>query len=172
MSTYSAIIGHRETGEYFHVKSKTDLAHVLGVSLRTITRKYSEPGCYVSTHYNIYVATKIYDRGVAYRYKRDVSPPVAKVYRSKECPQKPNFMDNLSTFSQYCGHEEEGHEEEVEDSRDWRDIERSLAISEYDSYYSGRTLKELEDSKRYFLRDTIRLTYIDKYGEKKLSDVF
>lgn len=166
MSTYSVIIGHRETGEYFSIKSKTDLAHVLGVSLRTITRKYSEPGSYVSTHYNIYVATKIYDRGVSYRYKRDVSPPVAKIYKSKECPKKPNFMDNLSDRDGFSGHDNNDV-----DTRDWRDIERSLAISEYDAYYSGRTLKELEDSKRYFLRDTIRLTYIDKYGEEKLSDV-
>ena len=50
-------------------------------------------------------------------------------------------------------------------STDWRVIEKNLSISEYDEYYSKRTIEQLKDSAKYFAHKPYHMKYINKYGQ-------
>lgn len=177
MAKNMVFLVHKTNNSVIYTNSKSDLAAILGVSLRTIIRNYSNVGMYESMHYIIYVGVKKYDNGVVPKYRTNVAPPKPKLYTSTKWHTNTNNMDNMTHSNHNIGHYislskpsiiDDIDEESIE--VDWRIVEKNLPIGEYDKFYSTRTLEQLESSKKYFLRDTIRLKYINKYGELAINN--
>ncbi len=154
---------HKTNNSVIYTNSKSDLATILGVSLRTIIRNYSNVGKYESMHYIIYVGVEKYDNGKEYNYNHIVEPPVVKTYSSIKSPTITNNVDIVS-------HSNRVIEQIIEDEpiqTDWRIVEKNLSLGEYDEYYSTRSLEQLTESGKYFMNTPIRMKYINKYGALK-----
>ena len=139
---------HKTNSSVIYTNSKSDLATILGVSLRTIIRKYSNVGKYESMHYIIYVGAEKYDNGKKYNYNHIVEPPVVKTYSSIKSPTITNNVDILSHSNRVIEHIIE--DEPIE--KEWFDIEKELLYSELKSYYIRRTEEQLRDSYDYFIK--------------------
>lgn len=91
MAKNIAFLVHRETGKTNYTFNKSDLAHLIGVSLRTVMRKYSNVGKYETVDYIIYISDN--------KYTNDKSSK-----KKQSCHTiKPN-MDNVSHNDINSGH--------------------------------------------------------------------
>ena len=72
------ILIHKYTDECIVVKSKRDLAEILCVSTRTISRRYPESKCYVLEPYKLIMNVDVYQTERKMNYKTDVVPPIRK----------------------------------------------------------------------------------------------
>ena len=166
MAKNLVILIHKTNGSIFHTSSKTDLSTILGVSLSTVIRKYSNAGVYKSIDYDIIISSTRYESGKETHYNRNVEPPIVKTYDNIQRHEKPNNVVKMTNQDRFI----EQPIEEMPVYTDWRILEKNLSISEYDKYYSGRSLNELTDSANYFKFDTIRMKYIRKYGALRQLD--
>ena len=167
MTKKLAIVIHRVTDEVLCTNSKTDLATILGVSFSTVVRKYSNVGKYESGVYTIYIGVEMYQNNKYKNYKRDVVPPTVKTYNDTQRTIITNKPINMNV-SNHISIQPIIEDEPIE--TDWRIVEKELPMSEYDKYYSTRTLEQLSESSKYFKMDQIRIKYISKYGERLLID--
>ena len=163
MAKNMVFLVHKTNSSVIYTNSKSDLATILGVSLRTIIRNYSNVGKYESIHYIIYVGAEKYDNGKEYNYNHIVEPPAVKTYSSIKSPKITNNVDIVSHSNRVI--EQVIENEPIE--TDWRIIEKNLSIGEYNEYYSTRTLEQLTESGKYFMNTPIRMKYINKYGALK-----
>lgn len=148
------VLVNRLTNLTIFTPFKSVIANRLQCSVDTISYKYSSTGTYDIGHWILYTNVEQgVIEGLVKSYNRTVVPPSKRV------------VEPIVSISPVIDIIEEYHDHE-----DWRYIEKSLAISEYDAYYSKRTLKELEASKKYFLNDSIRMRYINKYGELRQQE--
>ena len=157
---------HKTNNSVIYTNSKSDLAAILGVSLRTIIRNYSNVGKYESMHYIIYVGAEKYNNGKEYNYNHMVEPPVVKTYSSIKSPTITKNVDIVS-------HSNRVIEQVIEDEpieQDWRVYETNMPLSEYDNYYSKRTLEQLKDSAKYFAHKPYHMKFINKYGQLRELD--
>lgn len=162
MTKKLAIVIHRVTDEVICTNSKTDLATILGVSFSTVIRKYSKSGKYESGVYIIYIGIEMYKNNKDKNYKHDVTPPTVKTYNNTQRTITPNKSIKMNDFDHIS------IQPIIEDeplSTDWRVIEKNLSISEYDEYYSKRTIEQLKDSAKYFAHKPYHMKYINKYGQ-------
>lgn len=168
MAKKLAILVHKKTNSVLYTSSKTNLATLLGVSLRTIIRKYKDVGMYESIDYIIYIGAEKYENNIEKNYKHDVTPPIVKTYNSINSPIITNNVDKLSHSNQFIEHDIEDNNMTIE--RDWKDIEKDLILSEYRSYYIKRTEEQLKDSYDYFINrpgSTLRITIINECAKIK-----
>ena len=139
---------HKTNNSVIYTNSKSDLAAILGVSLRTIIRNYSNVGKYESMHYIIYVGAEKYNNGKEYNYNHMVEPPVVKTYSSIKSPTITKIVDIVS-------HSNRVIEQVIEDEpieKEWFEIEKELLYSELRSYYIRRTEEQLRNSYDYFIK--------------------
>ena len=169
MKSKMAILVHKYDNSILVVKRQADLSTVLGVSLSTIRRNYSNAGYYESDIYNIYIDLEIYDSGVEYKYKRDVTPPTPKTYSDIKRTDKPNYNVNMNASDGFLAHNKPLFDDEVIEP-DWREYETDMPLSEYDNYYSKRTLEQLKESAKYFALKPYHMKYINKYGQLRELD--
>ena len=167
MTKKLAIVIHRVTDEVLCTKSKTDLATILGVSFSTVVRNYSNVGKYESGVYTIYIGVEMYQNNKDKNYKRDVVPPTIKTYNDTQRTITTNKPINMNV-SNHISIQPIIEDESIE--TDWRIVEKELPMSEYDKYYSTRTLEQLTDSGKYFSSQTLRMKYINKYGALRQLD--
>ena len=194
MAKKLVLVRHRETDELMYTFHKRDLARILGVSSRTISRRYSDVGVYKTVDYTIYICDKKYDNGIEGNYNRDVIPPInsKKIDKSLTSPDiidiksdnssnvRQITMDNIRSDKEVCLISSDkqdrlslSSEDVGQSDDDWRIIEDSLSVAEYDDYYSKRTFEELSRSKlRYdnVRNQSTRLKFINKYGELRIND--
>ena len=161
------VIVHKFDKSLLLVKSQSDLSTLLGVSISTIKRNYNEVGIYDTATYTVYVGAQYYDNGVESKYKHDVEPPKPKLYNSTQ------RTNNTELIAQKNYSNQNIVQPIIEDEpieTDWRIVEKELPMSEYDKYYSTRTLEQLTDSGKYFSSQTLRMKYISKYGALRQLD--
>ena len=166
MAKNMVFLVHKTNNSVIYTNSKSDLAAILGVSLRTIIRNYSNVGKYESMHYIIYVGAEKYNNGKEYNYNHMVEPPVVKTYSSIKSPTITKNVDIVS-------HSNRVIEQVIEDEpieQDWRVYETNMPLSEYDNYYSKRTLEQLKDSAKYFAHKPYHMKFINKYGQLRELD--
>lgn len=173
MAKNLAFLVHKESGSMIYTYSKTDLSLILGVSLRTVIRNYSDVGRYESIHYIIYITDNKYVNDKETKYNRNVSPPVVKTYNSEQSHIMTDKVDTLSHRDRVIGHTNtmplfDEYDEQIEE--DWRIVEKNLPVSDYDKYYSMRTIEQLKDSAKYFANSSLRMKYINKYGQLRELD--
>lgn len=173
MAKNLAFLVHKESGSMIYTYSKTDLSLILGVSLRTVIRNYSDVGRYESIHYIIYITDNKYVNDKETKYKRNVSPPVVKTYNSEQSHIMTDKVDTLSHGDRVIGHINtmplfDEDDEPIEE--DWRIVEKNLSISDCDKYYSKRTLEQLKESAKYFANKPHLMKYINKYGQLRELD--
>ena len=167
MTKKLAIVIHRVTDEVICTNSKTDLATILGVSFSTVVRKYNNVGKYESGVYTIYIGVEMYKNNKDKNYKHDVTPPTVKTYNDTQRTITTNKPINMNV-SNHISIQPIIEDEPIE--TDWRIVEKELPMSEYDKYYSTRTLEQLTDSGKYFSSQTLRMKYINKYGALRQLD--
>ena len=160
------VLVHKYNRSILLVKTQSDLSTLLGVSLSTIKRNYNDIGIYDTATYTVYVWVQFYDNGIESKYRHDIEPPKPKLYNNTVRTNN----DQKIVQKNYSNRDivQQIHIEPIE--TDWRIVEKNLSLSEYNEYYSSRSLQQLEDSKKYFLRDTFRLKYINKYGEIRMNE--
>ena len=76
MAKNMVFLVHKTNNSVIYTNSKSDLATMLGVSLSTIIRNYSNVGKYESMHYIIYVGAEKYENNKEKKYRHDVKPPI------------------------------------------------------------------------------------------------
>lgn len=155
MAKNLAFLVHKETGSMIYTYSKTDLSLILGVSLRTVIRNYSNVGRYESIHYIIYITDNKYVNDKETKYNRNVSPPVVKTYNSEQSHIMTDKVDTLSHGDRVIGHTNimplfDEYDEPIE--KEWFEIEKELLFSELRTYYIKRTEEQLLDSYDYFIK--------------------
>lgn len=200
MKAKMAILIHKYDNSILIVKRQADLSTVLGVSLSTVRRNYSIAGHYESDIYNIYIDPEIYDSGVEYKYKRDVAPPTPKMYSGTKRTDKPDYDVNMNASDGFSAHNKPLHDTVPYQKRtetpnnkfimtlsdgllahkplfddevieqDWKEYETNMPLSEYDNYYSKRTLEQLKESAKYFALKPYHMKYINKYGQLRELD--
>jgi hypothetical protein len=116
MAKNMVFLVHKTNDSVIYTNSKSDLATILGVSLRTVIRKYSNVGKYESMHYIIYVGAEKYDNGKNYNYNHIVEPPVVKTYSSIKSPTITNNIDIVSHSDRVIEHIEPIEYELTEDN--------------------------------------------------------
>lgn len=162
MAKNMVFLVHKTNSSVIYTNSKSDLATILGVSLRTIIRKYSNVGKYESMHYIIYVGAEKYDNGKEYNYNHIVEPPVVKTYSSIKSPTITNNVDIVSHSNRVIEHIEPIEYELTEDNL--------VTDEDYHAFYSKSTLKQLEKSKIMFRWHPRRLAVIEHYGLIRMND--
>ena len=162
MAKNMVFLVHKTNSSVIYTNSKSDLATILGVSLRTIIRNYSNVGKYESMHYIIYVGAEKYDNGKEYNYNHIVEPPVVKTYSSIKSPTITNNVDILSHSNRVIEHIEPIEYELTEDNL--------VTDEDYHAFYSKSTLKQLEKSKMMFKLHPRRLAVIEHYGLIRMND--
>ena len=162
MAKNMVFLVHKTNSSVIYTNSKSDLATILGVSLRTIIRNYSNVGKYESMHYIIYVGAEKYDNGKEYNYNHIVDPPVAKTYSSIKSPTITNNGDIVSHSNRVIGHIEPIEYELTEDNL--------VTDEDYHAFYSKSTLEELKKSKIMFRLHPRRLAVIEHYGLIRMND--
>lgn len=169
MKAKMAILVHKYDNSILVIKRQADLSTVLGISLSTIRRNYSIAGYYESDIYNIYIDPEIYDSGVEYKYKRNVAPPTPKMYSETKRTDKPEYDVKMNASDGFLVHNKPlFDDEDVE--QDWKNYETNMPLSEYDNYYSKRTLEQLKESAKYFALKPYHMKYINKYGQLRELD--
>lgn len=162
MAKNMVFLVHKTNSSVIYTNSKSDLASILGVSLRTIIRNYSNVGKYESMHYIIYVGAEKYNNGKEYNYNHIVEPPVVKTYSSIKSPIITNKVDILSHSNRVIEHVEPIEYELTEDNL--------VTDEDYHAFYSKSTLKQLEKSKMMFKLHPRRLAVIEHYGLIRMND--
>ena len=163
------ILVHKFDKSLLIVKTQQDLATILGVSLSTIKRCYSATNVYDTDIYTIHVNPKTYDNGVVPKYRTDVKPPKAKLYNSIKRTETPNNKSIMTLSDGFLVHNKPLFDDEVVE-QDWRVYEANMPLSEYDNYYSKRTLEQLKESAKYFAHKSYHMKYINKYGQLREFD--
>ena len=115
MAKNMVFLVHKTNSSVIYTNSKSDLAAILGVSLRTIIRNYSNVGKYESMHYIIYVGAEKYDNGKEYNYNHIVEPPVVKTYSSIKSPTITNNVDIVSHSNRVVEHIKPIEDEPIEE---------------------------------------------------------
>lgn len=163
MAKNMVFLVHKTNGSVIYTNSKSDLATILGVSLRTIMRNYSNVGMYESMHYIIYIGVEKYNNGKQYNYNHIIEPPAVKAYSSSNSPTIANKSDSVSHSNRNIEH--------VVDIESWKEIEDNLLSYQQEKYYLDRTLEQLYLSyERYKFSDKQRAAIISKIGAKKQLD--
>ena len=162
MAKNMAFLVHKTNNSVIYTNSKSDLAAILGVSLRTIIRKYSNVGKYESMHYIIYVGAEKYDNGKEYNYNHIVDPPVAKTYSSIKSPTITDNGDIVSHSNRVIEHIEPIEDELNEDNL--------ITDKDYHEFYSTLTYEQLIKSKMMFKWHPRRLAVIEHYGLLRMND--
>ena len=157
------ILVHKFDKSLLIVKTQQDLATILGVSLSTVKRCYSATNIYDTDIYTIHVNPKIYDNGVIPKYRRDVEPPKPKLYNDIKRAEMPNNKSTMTLSDEFLAHNRPLFDDDVE--QDWRVYETNMPLSEFDNYYSKRTLEQLKDSAKYFALKPYHMKFINKYGQ-------
>lgn len=154
MAKKLAIVIHRETNEAICIKSKTDLASFLEVSLSTVIRKYNDIGMYQSGIYTIYIGVEYYQSDKEKNYKHDVVAPTVNTYDTNQRQSLANKAVRLTTNDQVLIQE---IEQELDDD--------TIIPSQYDQFYSTKTLEELLKYRAKWSLHPTRMVYIIKYGK-------
>ena len=162
------ILVHKFDKSLLIVKTQQDLATILGVSLSTVKRCYSETNIYDTDIYTIHVNPKIYDNGVIPKYRRDVEPPKPKLYNNTKRAEMPNNKSTMTLSDEFLAHNRPLFDDDIE--QDWGVYETNMSLSEFDNYYSKRTLEQLKDSAKYFALKPYHMKYINKYGQLRELD--
>ena len=163
MAKNMVFLVHKTNSSVIYTNSKSDLATILGVSLRTIIRNYSNVGKYESMNYIIYVGAEKYDNGKEYNYNHIVEPPVVKTYSSIKSPIITNNVDIVSHSNRVIEH--------TIDTNNWKEVEDMLLPNQYEEYYQQRTVEQLSDSyDRYRYSDKQRSYIIERIGAMKQLD--
>ena len=162
------ILVHKFDKSLLIVKTQQDLATILGVSLSTVKRCYSETNIYDTDIYTIHVNPKIYDNGVIPKYRRDVEPPKPKLYNNTKRAEMPNNKSTMTLSDEFLAHNRPLFDDDRE--QDWRVYETNMPLNEFDNYYSKRTLEQLKDSAKYFALKPYHMKYINKYGQLRELD--
>lgn len=148
------VIVHKFNRSLLLVKTQSDLSTLLGVSISTIKRSYNTVGIYDTDIYTIYVGVEYYDNGIETKYRRDVVPPIAKVYNKTE---RTNVSHDIAQKN-YSNHDiAHPIEEELDDD--------TIIPSQFDQFYSNKTLEELLKYRAKWSLHPTRMTYITKYGK-------
>jgi len=166
MAKNMVFLVHKTNNSVIYTNSKSDLATILGVSLRTIIRNYSNVGMYESMHYIIYVGVEKYDNGKEYNYNHIVEPPKPKLYDDNKSHTMTDKVDNMAHSNRDIEHVEPIEEEPIE--TDWREVEKNLLFNEMRSYYSKRTYEQLHDSYDYFINrpnSQFRISIINEFAK-------
>lgn len=106
MTKKLAILVHRINNSVIYTSSKSDLAEILGVSLSTIIRNYSDVGKYESIDYTIYVGAEKYENSKEKKYKKEVSPPTVKLYSKSKRQTIANNIVKMTKNDQVFIHDE------------------------------------------------------------------
>jgi hypothetical protein len=163
------ILVHKFDKSLLIVKTQQDLATILGVSLSTVKRCYSATNIYDTDIYTIHVNPKIYDNGVIPKYRTDVEPPKSKLYDNAKRAEMPNNKSTMILSDGFSAHNKPLFDDEAVE-QDWREYETNMPLSEYDNYYSKRTLEQLKESAKYFALKPYHMKYINKYGQLRELD--
>ena len=155
MAKNMVFLVHKTNSSVIYTNSKSDLAAILGVSLRTIIRNYSNVGKYESMHYIIYVGAEKYDNGKEYNYNHIVEPPVVKTYSSIKSPTITNKVDILSHSNRVIEHVEPIEDEPNEDNL--------ITDEDYHRYYSTQSYQDLVSSALTWRLHPNRLKVIHSY---------
>ena len=154
MAKKLAIVIHRETNEAICIKSKTDLASFLKVSLSTVIRKYNDIGMYQSGIYTIYIGVEYYQSDKEKNYKHDAIPPV--INKSIDEPRQ-QIANNIVIMTNNDQVVIQPIEEKLDDD--------TLAMSQYKEFYSTKTYEELTMYKNKHINKPYRLKWIDYFGK-------
>lgn len=154
------VIIHKFNNSILIVKRQSDLSTLLGVSISTIRRKYNDVGYYDTAIYAVYVGPETYNNNVETNYRHDVKPPIAKTYNSTERTNNTqnNVQKNVSNglIVQSIPIFDDSIDELDDDT---------LAMSQYQEFYSTKTMKELEIYHNKHINKPHRLKWIDHYGK-------
>lgn len=163
MAKKLAILVHKKDDSVIYTSSKTDLATILGVSLRTIIRNYSKIGKYESIDYTIYIGAEKYDSNKEKNYRHDVVPPIVNAVYKEQSHTIANKVDTMSHNDQVIEH--------IIDINDWKSVEDNMISNQYETYYTNRTVEQLSDSyARYRYSDKQRAAIIERIGAIKQLD--
>jgi hypothetical protein len=164
MTKKLAIIIHKYNDSINWVKSKTDLADLLGVSLSTVIRNYSNVGRYDTDVYIIYIGVEAYQNAKEKSYRHDVTPPT--VIRGDEIKRHNNANNHviMTTKDQLVIQIKTDNNDEYGPNGEY------LPEDKYDSYYSSLSLEQLTSHLMYWRLHPKRVAVIKHYGELRQLD--
>lgn len=161
MAKKLAIVIHRETNAVICIKSKTDLASFLEVSLSTVIRKYNDVGMYQSGIYTIYIGVEYYQSDKEKNYKHDIVAPIVNTSIDNQRQQIANNVVIMTKNDQVV----------IQNIEDELEEDNLVTDADYHAYYSTKTVDDLTRSKTIFRHHSKRIAVIDFYANKLLGIV-